>query len=285
MSAKVLKKEKDRLSILKMLKRYGVVDVTSPNFEINRIRSGTINRNFKVCDGDKTLMLKLFDSNELLPVDRRQVFKMQEELAIIGLAPLPVFLSVNGKVYCEQWVDVGQHEDGKYAHKVKLGKIMGDKLETLAEVLFKVHSSLVSVPLLALDEHWEVYWDKIESPSPQLRQKYLQVKQQWQRYLDVCIDEFVLCHNDLHIEHISYLNGPVFDWEYAGMGCRYFDIASCCTINNLDQGEIESLCIYYANLAHQDIQEVRGRVHKASGMVSFTYELWETSLKISNISK
>jgi len=285
MSPKPLKKEKDRLSILKMLKRYEVVDVTSPNFEINRIRSGTINRNFKVCDGNKTLMLKLFDSNELLPVDRRQVFRMQEELAILGLAPAPVFLSVNGKVYCEQWVDIRQHEDAKHEHKVNSGNAKGDKVETLAKVLYRVHGSFVSAPLLALDEHWEVYWDKIESPSPQLQQKYLQVKQQWQRYLDVCIDEFVLCHNDLHIDHISYLNGPVFDWEYAGMGCRYFDIASCCTINNLNQSEIESLCIYYANLANQDIQEVCDKMHEASVMVSFTYELWETSLNISNISK
>ena len=45
-------------------------------------------------------------------------------------------------------------------------------------------------------------------------------------------DTPVLCHNDLHFDHIR-ANDVCVDWEYAALGPRYFDVAMCIVINQL----------------------------------------------------
>lgn len=49
------------------------------------------------------------------------------------------------------------------------------------------------------------------------------------QYID---DTPVLCHNDLHLDHIR-ANDVCVDWEYAALGPRYFDVAMCIVINQL----------------------------------------------------
>lgn len=261
-------KDIDGGALLKTLKQYELVNINSTQFEVKSILSKSINRNFKISDGEQTLLLKVFNKNNKLPISRSKVFALQEELAILGLAPLPLFLNDENTIYCEQWIAFT-----KYKHH--------DLVRLLADSLYSVHNSFVSAPLLALDEHWEAYWQQIESPSTELQDQYELVKKQWHNYKDKCRDQFVLCHNDLHSDHLSYTNGPLFDWEYAGLGCRYFDIASCCAINQLSEAQTVELCKNYADLANQNVDEVLNSVTFASGLVSFTYELWDRSLRLS----
>lgn len=267
MDADSILKELDGASLLKTLKQYELVDTTSPTFDIEPILSESINRNFKVSDGQQTLLLKIFNTRNALPINRNKVFNMQEELAILGLAPVPLFLNEDNTIYCEQWIEFPGHEKG-------------DDVKLLAESLYNVHNSFVSAPLLSLSEHWQNYWQKIENPSDALKQQYELVKKQWHDYVEVSRDEFVLCHNDLHADHLSYANGPLLDWEYAGLGCRYCDIASCCIINQLSHSEKLDLCSIYAELANQDASELLEKVRFASSLVNFTYELWGKSLGI-----
>jgi hypothetical protein len=84
----------------------------------------------------------------------------------------------------------------------------------------------------------------------------------------------------LHREHLSYPNGPLFDWEYAGLGCRYFDIASCCITNALSPQNINKLCSSYAYLANVDIHQVIKNVQEMSVLVSLTHSLWAESVGI-----
>jgi hypothetical protein len=278
-----LDKERDYTHILKTLKQYEVVNIHSPDFTMTRILCGAINRNFKVFDGSKTLLLKVLSNNDSLPINRRQVFSMQEELAILGLAPMPLFLNQDCTIYCEQWIDIPSdctphNRDGMQQSKVDINQRKASVIDTLAEVLCKVHSSFVPAPLLALDKHWQMYWQKIKCPNQQLRETYEQVNQQWLRSLEQGRSDFVICHNDLHLDHISFVNGPVFDWEYAGLGCRYFDIASCCAINKLEHVDILKLCTRYADLANKDAKEVISNVKRKEVMVAFTSQLWTQSM-------
>jgi len=254
-------------AILKTLKQYELVNIHSPAFDVKRIVSESINRNFKVTDGNQTLLLKVFNNANSLPINRRNVFNMQEELAILGLAPLPLFLNDDATIYCEQWIEFPKHNETAL-------------IQLLAEALYSVHSSFVSAPLLALDEHWEAYWQQLKDPNEALQQQYSLAKKQWQTYVSQYRDEFTLCHNDLHLNHLSYNNGPLFDWEYAGLGCRYFDIASCCAVNELSSSQIVELCKNYAELANRSANDVLEKVTDSSKLVTFTYELWGGSLGI-----
>jgi thiamine kinase-like enzyme len=274
--------ESEGLRILRVLKGSELVNIHSPNFAITRILHGAINRNFKVSDGDKNLLLKVFSNNKTLPINRQHVFKMQEELAVLGFAALPLFLSKDCEIYCEQWIDIPAPIKPVRKDRAKTNLDVTTLINTLAEALLKVHNSDVSAQIVPLDEHWKIYWQKIEFPNLSLQAKYKEVQQKWQLYMAKYIDQFVLCHNDLHIDHISFPNGPIFDWEYAGLGCRYFDIASCCLINNLHQADILKLCSQYAHLANKEAQEVISKVQEMSIIVAFTYELWTESVGKTN---
>lgn len=265
MNSESILKNLDGGELLKTLKQYELVNINSSQFDVLSIASKSINKNFKISDGEQTLLLKVFNKNNMLPISRSKVFALQEELAILGLAPLPLFLNDENTIYCEQWITFTKHQNN-------------DLVKLLADSLYSVHNSFVSAPLLALDEHWEAYWQQIENPTEDLHNQYEVVKKRWQAYKDECRDEFVLCHNDLHTDHLSYSNGPIFDWEYAGLGCRYFDIASCCAINQLGDAHIIELCEHYADLANQKVNEVRDKVAFASQLVTFTYDLWGQSL-------
>lgn len=267
MGSEYVSKEFDGANLLKTLEQYELIDTNSPKFDLKPILRHSINRSFKVSDGQQTLLLKVFNKRNALPINRNEVFSMQEELAILGLAPVPMFLNEDNTIYCEQWVAFSKYKEGDF---VKL----------LADSLYSVHNSFVSAPLLSLSDHWQAYWENIENPNEEFQQQYELVKQQWQIYVDEFGDEFVLCHNDLHFEHLSYKNGPLFDWEYAGVGCRYFDIASCCMINNLSQAQTLDLCKYYSELANQDANETLEKITFARGLVTFTYKLWGRSLGI-----
>ncbi|MDC1346849.1 phosphotransferase [Glaciecola sp.] len=69
------------------------------------------------------------------------------------------------------------------------------------------------------------------------------------QYID---DTPVLCHNDLHLDHIR-ANDVCVDWEYAALGPRYFDVAMCIVINQLTPTAQTQLVKEYAQHTDCDV--------------------------------
>lgn len=69
------------------------------------------------------------------------------------------------------------------------------------------------------------------------------------QYID---DTPVLCHNDLHLDHIR-ANDVCVDWEYAALGPRYFDVAMCIVINQLPPTAQTQLVKEYAQHTDCDV--------------------------------
>ena len=65
-------------------------------------------------------------------------------------------------------------------------------------------------------------------------------------------DTLVLCHNDLHLDHIR-TNNVCVDWEYAALGPRYFDVAMCIVINQLPPTAQTQLLKEYAQHTDCDV--------------------------------
>lgn len=259
------------IAILKLLSHYEIIH--SPLSQVNseRIYAGSVNHNYKVIDGDNRFLLKLFKSNKILPIDRRRVFRLQEELAILALAPQPLFLSEDNLIYCEKWIDYHPYS-------------VAENLMMLAEALNYVHTTYISAPSLSLVAHWSAYWLKFNpAKQGQITQKTFETMQnKWIDYQRQYSEEFVLCHNDLHISHVCDYHGPILDWEYAGLGCRYFDIASCCIINQLNDSQTNVLCQNYASLVDADAHYVKSRVGQVTEFVHFTNDLWISALDIGD---
>ncbi len=258
-----------RHKIIDVLRVNELIDVNCSQFTLKRIAQGAINHNYQVQNKQSCILLKVLAQSNKLPINRVHVFKLQEELAILGLAPKPIFLSEDQLFYCEEWIDFEAIP-------------LEDAIQSLSEALYSIHNCFIPAPIIPLIQHWQIYWQKIIQPTPELTDKYHKMCQQWYAYLNTHKDRFVLCHNDLHVSHMCSPNGPILDWEYAGLGCQYFDIASCCIINKLNCSQKIALCQHYAELANKSAQEVIERTENITEIVEFTYNIWNYSLGLTN---
>lgn len=266
LGSKVLKQ------ILQQLRLHDVIECKITQVETTPLNSGALNQAFKLTTPHKSILLKVFSDIETVPVDRIGIFKLQEELAILGLAPKPIYLSKNKRIYCEEWLSHIDSGCDKLAHH--------NKIDVLAESLHNIHSSFVSAPVLPLLQHWKIYWQQIENPSDDLQARYNQMKIMWQDLVKQNESDFVLCHNDLHLDHVVSPKGPFYDWEYAAKGCRYFDIANCASINDFDDKTLLELCHLYAHLSNLNASQVVQNVFGVKDVAGFTNDLWHQSLGI-----
>lgn len=263
---------------IKDLHKQGLVDVHCKDYLVKALNAGLINHNYYVADRHHDLLFKVCAKNEILPIDRQVVFDVQTELAIIGMAAKPLYLSANKLYYCEQWqADAKTLLDERHrliSASNTLSQANSALIPQLAEALCNVHHSHVKAPVIRLSEHLMAYWSHIKSPSVELQHEYNDMLAFCDMYSIEHRSDFVLCHNDLHMGHVTIDSGIIFDWEYAAYGCRYYDIASSALINEFDQNETQSLCSEYAKLRDQDPVEVYAAVQNVIKLTHFTFKLW-----------
>lgn len=260
---------KELINIKHLLQDNKLINIQCSDFDIQDIFAGYINRNFKLSNKHTSVLLKIFSQSAVLPIKRRDIFKLQRELAAIGLSPEPLFLSVDEKIYVEQWVDGLQ---------VKRSCNEADFSDELASTLYTIHSTEIVAPSLALVSNWDSYWQQVKQKNAVLTTQFNTLKAELVDYVERTKDESVLCHNDLHIQHICSNSGRVIDWEYAAYGCRYLDIANCAVINQLKPEQIRILCLKYASISKQDEQAVWQNVQNMLKFVAFTNKLWSISV-------
>lgn len=258
--------------VTQLLEEFELVDTNSASFNVEPIFAGTINKNFKVSDGEHAVLMKVFTQSNMLPINRADVFALQQELAILGLAPQPLLLSEDGELYFEQW----QND----LHNGQLIGELPDAFQRLADSLYNVHSTFIAAPMLPLIEHWDSYIEHIPDTSDALLSELVMMKAAYREYEAANKSEYVLCHNDLNIDHLCINSDTIIDWEYAACGCRYIDIANCASINQLDEHSTKQLCNEYAKLSNQSSIQVWESVQKVFKFVRFTSKLWYISLGI-----
>lgn len=263
--------------VMRILSEFDLIDVHCLKFDIQHIAAGTINRNFRVLDRNKSVLLKFFQQSDVLPIDRNAIFELQHQLSIIGMAPQPLLLNDTNSIYFEQWVDGLEH------HQAVANN--AEAIPLLADSLYGIHNAYIAAPDLALQRHWTMYWQQIPTPNASLIDTYNTICTELFNYQQAYKCEFVLCHNDLNIDHICQNNGLIIDWEYAATGCRYFDIANCATVNTLNEEQLFDLCSKYAELSDQSVDEVLHRVQNMFKFVHFTNKLWRISVGLQSLDE
>jgi thiamine kinase len=90
--------------------------------------------------------------------------------------------------------------------------------------------------------------------------------------LEATSDAQRLCHNDVHyLNLIDAESLRLIDWEYAGMGDPYFDLASVVFYNELDIDERGRLLHAYQGAANAHSFE---RLAKACVVFEYVHDLW-----------
>lgn len=235
------------------------------NIEIKAIQGGALNLSFCVLCDDKRYFLKLFDDSTTALIERSRLFYQQLMLERKGMAPMPLYLSNKNDFQLDQWVD------GITLNQSQLSK--SEKCQRLAQALHTIHQLDIAIPKLDLEKDWQRYISISNTLLSSIQQNELtELLSFWQQE---CAELSVVCHNDLSFSHVVETEqNLIFDWEYIAVTSPFFDIASCCKINQLNAHERQILIKEYAQCSLFDELKVKEKVNKMQPIVDKTYELW-----------
>jgi thiamine kinase-like enzyme len=210
------------------------VDTLWPGQEVSvePLGGGITNHNFKVTTGDDVYVLRIGGKDtDLLGIDREHEHEAALVAAELGIGPEVVRFAEGCLVTRFVTGDVGQAEPaevGALLRRLHSGPTISSRFDPFRVV--EVYAETAAANGVALPEAYDRTLElarRIEAArgSPRL----------------------VPCHNDLLAANFIH-DGQrlwIVDWEYAGMGDAYFDLANFAVNKELDeQGQRELLDAY-----------------------------------------
>lgn len=237
------------------------------------LSGGAINRSYYLNDDSKEFMVKEFQGESSLCIDRQERFELQLSLFNKHLAPKPIYLSVDTGIYVEQWIK---------QHTSQMLFVFDDRhINTLATALTRVHKSNIKAKLVDLPKEWHQYLTTLVNPSLCLVDEITKETEKWIRGRELDSHDQVFCHNDLVWAHLCVPTKLILDWEYAGIGNRYFDILSCAKVNNLNTQQHDLLLTTYAKKNNIPINVVYDGCSQQASFMELTYQLWHQAVGIA----
>ena len=245
---------------------------------LQRHPAGEVNHVFQLQDVHLNAAVKWLGEDSFSGVNRRSQFDLQQQLAALGVAPLPLWLSHDETLWVEAWVeDTPSTHSGEQSNQNKAEVSPA----TLASVLAYIHGVSVEAEPLNLVNRWRHYINVAQLPEGSELLKRAQGLEAQVIESEARPGDKVLCHNDLLKGHVLFARCQpplLIDWEYAAMGNRYFDLASCCSINQLSEKESKTLVTGYANTLgiNPDYAFAQYQTHLA--IVHVTDSLWRCAM-------
>jgi thiamine kinase-like enzyme len=239
----------------------------SATCQLEAIQGGVVNKSYALTDNQSRYFVKVFAPELSVNMDRTQQFKQQIQLALVGLAPQPLYLSPCQCIQVDKW-----------AHGQSL--LEGDLTPTqtyqyLAKTLAKIHSfkdiQTLNLASLDLPAKWREYIAR-RSQEKLILTKLQHLESRWYSMTE---EHSCVCHNDLSLQHVLFnATGIVFDWEYAAYSSPYFDIASSLQINRANVECENILLMEYAIITGMPLSEVQHKVTLMKPIVNLTNQLW-----------
>lgn len=241
--------------------------------------AGDANQVFRLDCGHQPVVVKVIGNHHFSGINRAYQYALQQQLAARHLAPRPLWLSDDGEIWVEEWMS----PDASASTTVHTGR---DKAKILAEALANVHEQPITARPLVLSDRWRHYLNVSGlalDDALSIRAHTLLHSQSLDNHSDASL---ALCHNDLSWGHIIQCSPlMIVDWEYAAMGNRFFDLASCALINRFDASETQALCHAYAAVFAWHPHDVTQAVEQQAEIVAITNALWERALRYEQLRK
>jgi thiamine kinase-like enzyme len=223
------------------------------------LEGGITNRNFRLRAGDSEYVLRLPGKDTgLLEIDREAERAANAMAASAGVAPeVAAFLADEG-------ILVTRFVTGEPVESEELREPV-----LLAEVAGRLHAVHSGSPLPSTFDSFrivETYRETAASRGGNIPAAYddaLALARRLEPVMTGPEHEPVPCHNDLLAANFICSGGEriwIVDWEYAGMGDRYFDLANFAVNNELGEGEQETLLEEYFGMTGADPHEPARRL-------------------------
>jgi thiamine kinase-like enzyme len=208
------------------------------------LAGGITNRNYKVPFGDHDFVVRVpgKDTN-LLGIDRDAECEANKLAAEVGVAPPVVLMLEDPQVIVTKFVEAEEMSEEDLRQP--------EAIQRVAAALRKVHDS--GRELASRFDSFEI----VETYAETARQRGVTPPDEYgdalsrareiKKALTHAEHEPVPCHNDLLAA--NFLNDGtrihIVDWEYAGMGDRYFDLGNYAVNNELDEDRERALLKAY----------------------------------------
>jgi len=224
---------------------------------VTPLGGGLTNRNYRVeLDGESYVLRIAGAGSEKLLIDRSREAMAVRSASAAGVAPDVIDYLPDYSVVVTRFVR-GKPLTAKDVRE-------GDILRRVAQVLRTYHSHPVSEGLGAFSP-----FDVVRYYYDQAREKNVALPEDLDRAMEMLerIEHAVLgdappclCHNDLLLGNFIDAGNAllVIDWEYAGLGNRYFDLGNFAAHNQLSDAEERVLLEHYCGAAGpEDLRRLR----------------------------
>jgi thiamine kinase-like enzyme len=208
------------------------------------LEGGITNRNYRARFGGRDYLLRIPGKDtDQLGIDRRAERSANECAAALGVAPPVAVMLEEPPCLVTGFVKGEQMTPADLRKPAVVGEV--------ARSLRSIHESGASVPTtfdsFRLVEEYEETAEENGVEVPDAYAKAARCAARIEQALEGAEHESVLCHNDLLAG--NFLQGGriwIVDWEYSGMGDRYFDLANFAVNNELGaKAEREFLTAYW----------------------------------------
>lgn len=246
-------------------------------WSLQPLRQGAVNRCWKITSGQRSYFLKQQGVGSQTGVNRAQEIQLQRALSENTQANsgqgvvCPEIVAVSADY---QWILFNWLEADNLADSTALNQ--PEKMQTLGRTLHQIHQQQVDLPRWSLAERLQTYLAACSKP---LAEEFLRQLTPFQSLVQSWDSEpATFCHNDLALEHIL-MTSPiaVVDWEYAGYGHPWFDIASAIVINQLGSEQQYQLCSAYQ--AASGIETEKTDLMPWCQLVKVINDLWSSAQK------
>ena len=212
---------------------------------VRPLDGGITNRNFRVMFGDNDYVVRLpgKDTN-LLGIDRDAECIANEQAAKLGLAPKVAAKLEDPPCLVTCFVE-GREMTPEDLHRP-------EAVDQVAASLRKFHDSGLTLPTrfqvvdIAVD-YAEVVRERGGQPPQPFEQSLASAREVVEAVSDDAEHSPVPCHNDLL--PANFLSGAerivIVDWEYAGMGDRFFDLGNLAVNNEFGEEDEDRLLEAY----------------------------------------
>ncbi|CAB0151707.1 hypothetical protein PSI9734_02075 [Pseudidiomarina piscicola] len=226
---------------------------------------GVANNVYKITTTKAHYILKEFRFNHPYGLDREQEIRVQEQLAHYQLAPEIIHYDAEQGIVLQSFLPDPDLASADLP--------MATKLRELADTSAHIHRLSVDVSVWSLRQRLQRYCQQLGEFDKQRATHFTKRLAGFRKLLDSFAARPVFCHNDLAMHHIFISPTPrVIDWEYAGLGERYFDLASTMAANQLELPQRNAFLNAYEAEAGFMVQ--RQTLDHWSELVAVVNQLW-----------
>jgi thiamine kinase-like enzyme len=200
--------------------------------ELEPLDGGITNRNFKVSSGGRTYVLRIFGKGtSQLGIHRATERLATEAAARAGVGPPLVRFTEEAAV--TEFIDAAPMPELR--------------VEDTARALRLVHQGPQLPSAFNVFRVIDDYRERSAGPLPVAFERARALAEEIELALRGPEHDPVPCHNDLLGANLMWDGERVWivDWEYAGMGDRYFDLGNLSVNNGFDEDEDERLLAAY----------------------------------------